>query len=62
LLVPSPGSEELIVDGITPSRPYSLAPGVQLRASENLTVSFTMRAVFAGVSTGRTRTSRCWSR
>lgn len=55
-LVTSLGAEELAVDGITHSRAYRLAPGVQLRASENLTVSFTMRDVFAGVSTGRSRT------
>ena len=55
-LVTSLGAEQLIVDGLTPSRAYRLAPGVQLRASEHLTVSFTMRDVFAGVSTGRSRT------
>ena len=55
-LVTSLGAEELAVDGITQSRAYRLAPGVQLRASENLTVSFTMRDTFAGVTTGRSRT------
>jgi hypothetical protein len=55
-LVTSLGAEELVVDGSTTSRSYRLAPGVQLRASEHLTVSFTMRDVFAGVSTGRSRT------
>jgi hypothetical protein len=55
-LVTSLGAEELAVDGATKTRAYRLAPGVQLRASENLTLSFTMRDVFAGVSTGRSRT------
>jgi hypothetical protein len=55
-LVTSLGAEELVVDGTSNSRAYRVAPGVQLRASENLTVSFTMRDVFAGVSTGRSRT------
>jgi len=55
-LVTSLGAEELAVDGVTRSRAYRIAPGVQLRASENLTVSFTMRDVFAGVTTGRSRT------
>ena len=55
-LVASLGTEELIVDGTTKGRAYRLAPGLQLRASENLTVAFTMRDVFAGVSTGRSRT------
>src|SRR4029453_5860462 len=54
-LVTSLGDEELAVDGMTHSRAYRLAPGVQLRASENLTVSFTMRDMFAGVSTARSR-------
>ena len=55
-LVTSLGTEELIVDGLTQSRAYRLAPGVQLRASENLTVSFTMRDTFAGATNGRSRT------
>jgi len=55
-LVTSLGAEELAVDGVTNSRAYRFAPGVQLRASENLTVSFTMRDAFAGVTTGRSRT------
>jgi hypothetical protein len=55
-LVTSLGAEELAIDGVTQSRAYRIAPGVQLRASENLTVSLTMRDVFAGVATGRTRT------
>ena len=55
-LVTSLGAEELAVDGLTTSRAYRHAPGVQLRASENLTVSFTMRDVFAGTTAGRSRT------
>jgi hypothetical protein len=55
-LVTSLGAEELAIDGVTNSRAYRFAPGVQLRASENLTVSFTMRDAFAGVTTGRSRT------
>jgi hypothetical protein len=55
-LVTSLGAEELVVDGTSNSRAYRVAPGVQLRASETLTVSFTMRDVFAGVSAGRSRT------
>jgi hypothetical protein len=55
-LVTSLGAEELAVDGTTKSRAYRIAPGVQLRASENLTISFTMRDVVAGVTTGRSRT------
>jgi hypothetical protein len=55
-LVTSLGAEQLAIDGTTNSRAYRLAPGLQLRASENLTVSFTMRDVFAGVTAGRSRT------
>ena len=55
-LVTSHGAEELAVDGTTKSRAYRIAPGVQMRASENLTISFTMRDVVAGVTTGRSRT------
>ena len=56
-LVTSLGAEELAVDGVTRSRAYRFAPGVQLRASENLTVSFTMRDAFTGATTaGRART------
>jgi hypothetical protein len=55
-LVTSLGAEELAVDGITQSRAYRLAPSVQLRASENFTVSFTMRDTFAGATNGRSRT------
>ena len=55
-LVTSLGTEELIVDGLTQSRAYRLAPSIQLRASENLTVSFTMRDTFAGATNGRSRT------
>jgi hypothetical protein len=55
-LVTSLGAEELVVDGTTNSRAYRLAPAVQLRASENLTVAFTMRDAFAGASAGRSRT------
>lgn len=55
-LVTSLGVEELTMHGATTGRAYRLAPGAQVRVSENLTVAFTMRDAFAGVSTGRSRT------
>lgn len=55
-LVTSLGAEELTMHGAATGRAYRLAPAAQVRVSENLTVAFTMRDVFAGVSTGRTRT------
>ena len=55
-LVTSLGAEELAIDSLTHSRAYRLAPAVQLRASENLTVAFTMRDTFAGATNGRSRT------
>jgi hypothetical protein len=55
-LVTSLGAEELTTHGAASGRAYRLAPGAQVRVSENLTVAFTMRDVFAGVSTGRSRT------
>jgi hypothetical protein len=55
-LVTSLGAEELTMHGAATGRAYRLAPGAQVRVSENLTVAFTMRDVFAGASTGRTRT------
>jgi hypothetical protein len=55
-LVTSLGAEELTVHGAATGRAYRLAPGAQVRVSENLTVAFTMRDVFAGINTGRSRT------
>jgi hypothetical protein len=55
-LVTSLGAEELTMHGATTGRAYRLAPAAQVRVSENLTVAVTMRDVFAGVSTGRSRT------
>jgi len=55
-LVTSLGAEELTMHGATTGRAYRLAPGAQVRVSDNLTVAFTMRDVFAGVTTGRSRT------
>jgi hypothetical protein len=54
-LVTSLGAEELSMHGLSTRRAYRFAPGAQVRVSENLTVAFTMRDVFAGVSTGRSR-------
>jgi hypothetical protein len=55
-LVTSLGAEEMTMQGAARGRTYRLAPGAQVRVSENLTVAFTMRDVFAGTTTGRSRT------
>jgi hypothetical protein len=55
-LVTSLGTEEVARSGATIAHAFRLAPGVQVRVSENLTAVFTMRDVFSGLSAGRTRT------
>ena len=55
-LVTSLGAEELSMHGLSTGRAYRLAPGAQVRVSENLTVAVTMRDVFTGISAGRSRT------
>jgi hypothetical protein len=55
-LVTSLGTEELATHGAARGHAYRLAPGAQIRVSENLTAVFTLRDVFSGVSTGRSRT------
>ena len=62
-LVTSLGAEELTCTAPRTGRAYRLAPAAQVRVSDNLTVAFTMRDVFAGVThrpdAGR---SPSWSR
>ena len=55
-LVTSLGAEHLVVDGARQSHIYRLAPGVQARLSNNLTLIFNTRDVFTGAPTGRSRT------
>jgi hypothetical protein len=55
-LVTSLGAEEVATSGATVGHGFRLAPGVQVRVSENLTAIFNMRDVFSGLSAGRTRT------
>ena len=55
-LVTSLGAEHLVIDGPRPGHVYRLAPGVQARLSNNLTLIFNTRDVFTGVAAGRTRT------
>jgi hypothetical protein len=55
-LVTSLGTEHLVVEGPRPRHLYRLAPGVQTRLSDNLTLIFNMRDVFTGASADRSRT------
>ena len=55
-LVTSLGAEHLVIEGPRPSHVYRLAPGVQARLSNNLTLLFNTRDVFTGAAAGRTRT------
>ena len=55
-LVTSLGAEHLVTEGPSPGHVYRLAPGVQARLSNNLTLIFNTRDVFTGIAAGRTRT------
>jgi hypothetical protein len=55
-LVTSLGTEHLVIEGPGARHLYRMAPGVQTRLSDNLTLIFTMRDAFTGVDAGRSRT------
>jgi hypothetical protein len=55
-LVTSLGTEEVATSGAKVGHTFRLAPGAQVRISENLTAIFNVRDVFSGLSAGRTRT------
>lgn len=56
-LVTSLGAEHLVVHGLAgPTHTYRLAPAVQARVSDNLTVIFNVRDVFVDARTARSRT------
>jgi hypothetical protein len=55
-LVTSLGTEHLVVNGPGVRHVFRLAPAVQTRLTDSLTVIFTVRDVFTGVDAGRSRT------
>lgn len=56
-LVTSLAAEHLVIDGITrPTHTYRLTPAVQTRLSDNLTLTFNMRDIFADARSARSRT------